>query len=78
MIAGWKEEIQRAYLNFLRGHPKATPSELATHLNLSEDCTIYCLTDLAREGKLRITGVELVPEAVFPMLGPAPTPPEDY
>ncbi len=94
MISGWKEEIQRDYLTFLQGHPKATPSELATHLNRSEGCTIYCLTDLAREGKLRITGVELVEEdtasfepqtvltpqraAVFPVPGPAPTPSEDY
>jgi len=94
MISGWKEEIQRDYLNFLRGHPKATPCELAMHLNLSEGCAIYWLTDLAREGKVRITGLELVEEdtasfepqtaltpqraAVFPVPGPAPTPPEDY
>ncbi len=62
MISGWKEEIQRDYLTFLRGRPNVTPSELATHLNLSESWVIYWLTDLAREGKVRITGVELVDE----------------
>ena len=62
MISGWKEEIQRDYLNFLRGRPKVTPAELAAHLNLSESSAIYWLTDLAREGKVRITGVELVEE----------------
>ena len=62
MIAGWKEEIQRDYLSFLRGRPNVTPAELATHLNLSESWVIYWLTDLAREGKVRITGVELVEE----------------
>jgi hypothetical protein len=60
MISGWKEEIQQDYLSFLRGHPKVTPAELAAHLNLSESWVIYWLTDLAREGKVRITGVELV------------------
>jgi hypothetical protein len=78
MIAGWKEEIQWDYLNFLRGHPKATLSEFATHLKLSEGCAIYWLTDLVREGKVRITGMELVRARAFPVSGPAPTPPEDY
>lgn len=41
-------------------------------------CAIYWLTDLAREGKVRITGVELVRAAVLPVPGPAPIPPEDY
>jgi hypothetical protein len=90
MISGWKEEIQRDYLTFLREHPKATPSELATHLNLSEGFAIYWLTDLAREGKVWVTGVELVEEdtasfepqialtpqrtAVFPVSEPVATP----
>ncbi len=78
MIFGWKDEIQQDYLNFLRAHSRATPSELATHLNQSERCAIYWLTDLAREGKVRITGVELVRAAVFPVPGPAPTPSEVY
>lgn len=62
MIHGWKEEIQRDYLSFLRGRPHVTPAELAAHLNLSESWVIYWLTDLVREGKVRITGVELVEE----------------
>ena len=62
MISGWKEEIQRDYLSFLRGRPHVTPAELAAHLNLSESWVIYWLTDMAREGKVRITGVQLVEE----------------
>jgi DNA-binding Lrp family transcriptional regulator len=62
MISGWKEEIQRDYLNLLRGRPHVTPAELAAHLSLSESWVIYWLTDLAREGKIRITGVELIEE----------------
>ncbi len=62
MISGWKEEIQQDYLGFLRGHPHVTPAEVAAHLNLSESWVIYWLTDLVREGKVRITGVELVEE----------------
>lgn len=66
MIPGWKEEIQQDYLEFLRTHHRASPSELAAHLELSESSIIYWLTDLAREGKVRILAVELVEEDALP------------
>ena len=50
MISGWKEEIQRNYLNFLRGGRNVAPAELAAQLSLSEGWVIY------------ITGVELIKE----------------
>jgi DeoR/GlpR family transcriptional regulator of sugar metabolism len=66
MIPGWKDEIQRDYLEFLRGHGKVSPAELAAHLNISECCVVYWLTDLAREGKVRILAAELVEESALP------------
>lgn len=60
MIPGWKEDILSAYLGILRQHPGATPAEVAAHLGVSEDCAIYWLTDLARDGRIRIGAMELV------------------
>jgi hypothetical protein len=66
MIHGWKDEIQRGYLQFLRERRRVSPPELAAHLNVSECCAVYWLTDLAREGKLRILAVELVEGGTLP------------
>jgi hypothetical protein len=66
MIPGWKEEIERDYLEFLRIHPQASPPELAAHLKLPERSVVYWLTDLARDGKVRILAVELVEEGALP------------
>jgi hypothetical protein len=66
MISGWKNEIQQDYLGFLRARGRVSPSELAAHLNVSECCAVYWLTDLAREGKLRILSVELVEDGTLP------------
>jgi hypothetical protein len=60
VIPGWKEDILSAYLCILRQYPGATPAEVAAHLRVSEGCAIYWLTDLARDGRIRIGSVELV------------------
>jgi hypothetical protein len=60
MIPGWREEVEGEYVAFLRVHGKATPGEVAARLGISECCAVYWLTDLAREGRIRILGVELV------------------
>ena len=63
MIPGWKDELQQDYLDFLRTHRTASPAEVAAHLNISESSAVFWLTDLAREGKVRLRAVELVEEA---------------
>lgn len=65
MIPGWKEDLQRDYLEFLRKRRRASPPELAAHLNVSEANAVYWLADLAREGKVRILAVELAEEATL-------------
>jgi hypothetical protein len=62
MIPGWKDEIEGAYVAFLKKHPKATPAQLAAHLGVQECCVIYWLTDMARDGLVRILDFELVEE----------------
>jgi len=66
MIYGWKKELQHDYLRFLNARGRVSPSELAAHLNISECCAVYWLTDLAREGKVRILAVELVEDGTLP------------
>ena len=66
MIPGWKDELEGEYVSFLKTRGKATPSEVAARLGISECCAVYWLTDLAREGRVRILGVELVEQGGTP------------
>lgn len=60
MIPGWKEEADAEYLRLLRESPTASPGDLAARLGVSECCVVYWLTQLARDGRIRITSVEVV------------------
>lgn len=66
MITGWKEEIEGEYLDFLRQFRRARPADFAAHFGVSECCVIYWLTDLAREGRIKILAFELVEEGGVP------------
>jgi hypothetical protein len=66
MIPGWKEEMADEYLKVLGDCPGASPGQLAAHLGISECCAVYWLTELAREGRLRILKVELVARGDLP------------
>jgi hypothetical protein len=66
MIPGWKEEFEGEYLQILREIPKASPSDFSLRLDVSECCAIYWLTELAKEGRVRILAVELVKDGEVP------------
>jgi hypothetical protein len=66
MIPGWEAETTGAYLRVLQTMNQATPRELATRLGVSECCAVYWLGELARQGRIRITGVEIVGEGSLP------------
>lgn len=66
MIPGWKEEIQAEYLQFLRENKRTTPADVAARFEVSECCAIYWLTELAREGRVRIPSVEFLEEGETP------------
>jgi len=66
MIPEWKEEIEGEYVEFLRAHGRATPADVAVRLGVSESYAIYWLTDLARNGRIRIVGFEVVEEEETP------------
>ncbi len=69
MIPGWKEEIEGEYLQILRESPGASPSDIATRLGVSEGIAVYWLTQLARDGRVRIHAIELVQEGKVPSVG---------
>jgi hypothetical protein len=66
MIPGWKDELEHEYLEFLGKTGPAAPRALAAHLGISECCAVYWLTEMAREGRIRILGVELVKPGEVP------------
>ncbi len=58
MIPDWKTKIEREYVRALRGRGSVTPREVAARLGISEDSAVFWLTELARDGQVRITGIE--------------------
>jgi hypothetical protein len=66
MIPGWKTKMQSDYLEYLRAHPGATPTDVASRFAITECRAIYWLTDLARDGRVRILAVEAVENGETP------------
>ncbi len=60
MIQGWKREVEGEYVKLMRRQPRLSPQEVAESLGISESSAVYWLTELAREGRVRIVTVELV------------------
>jgi len=73
MIPGWKEAIERDYLEVLRQHRQASPPELAARLKVSERSVVYWLTALARDGKVRILAVAPAEEGGLPCAPSSPS-----
>ncbi|HEY7676384.1 MAG TPA: hypothetical protein VIG69_04900 [Candidatus Methylomirabilis sp.] len=70
MIPGWKEELEAEYLEVLREGGRATPADLALRLGVSENSAVYWLTQLARDGRVRILGVEAIADGEIRSGGP--------
>jgi hypothetical protein len=66
MIPGWDKDTKDEYLQILQEIGSAVPRDFAMRLGVSECCAVYWLTELARQGRLRITGVEAVKEGDVP------------
>ncbi len=50
----WVYSIEQEILDFLKGHKKVDPDEVAKHFKLSRESVIFMLSKLAREGKIRM------------------------
>lgn len=48
----WLGEIEKEALAFLDGRGKADPAEVARHLRLKRESTVYILNKLAGEGRI--------------------------
>ncbi len=58
MIPGWKNQMKQDYLRALRDRRSATPHDVAAQLGVSDRTAVFWLTELARDGQIRITGIE--------------------
>jgi hypothetical protein len=66
MILSGEKDIEGKYLRILQELGSAVPRDLARRLGVSECCAVHWLTELARQGRLRITEVEAATEGVVP------------
>ena len=55
----WVKSIEEEILGLLKEKGSSVPSEIATKLKISEESAIFFISKMAREKKLRITGVNL-------------------
>lgn len=54
----WAYEMEQETLKFIRARGKASPDEVATHLNASPASAIFFISRLARERKVKLGKVE--------------------
>ncbi len=59
MIPGWQADMKQDYLRAVQELGSGTPDAIAVRLGVSEPTAVFWLTELAREGSLRIVAVEL-------------------
>ncbi len=58
MIPGWKNQIKEEYLRALRDRRALNPHDVADQLGVSDRTAVFWLTELARDGQIRIVGIE--------------------
>ena len=55
----WAKAVEGEILEFLKEQKTITPAEIAAKLKITEESVLFLVGKLAREGKLKITGVNL-------------------
>lgn len=55
----WMRSIEEEILGFLKEKGSSEPSKVAVRLKVSEESVLFFISKMAREGKLKITGVAL-------------------
>jgi len=55
----WAKAVEGEILEFLKEQQSSTPAQIAAKLKLTEESVLFLIGKLAREGKLKITGVKL-------------------
>jgi hypothetical protein len=55
----WVKAVEGEILEFLKEQKSSLPAEIAAKLKITEESILFLIDKLAREGKLKITGVKL-------------------
>ena len=55
----WVKAVEEEIIGLLKEKRSAEPSEIATKLKISEESALFFIGKMARERKLKITGVKL-------------------
>ena len=55
----WAKAVEGEILEFLKEQKTSTPAKIAAKLKITEESVLFLIGKLAREGKLKITGVQL-------------------
>jgi hypothetical protein len=55
----WVKAVEGEILAFLKEQKSSAPVEIAAKLKITEESVLFLIGKLAREGKLKITGVKL-------------------
>ncbi len=55
----WAKAVEEEIVGFLKEKGSSEPSEIAAKLKISEESALYFIGKMAREKKVKITGIKL-------------------
>lgn len=56
----WVKSMETSVLEFVKGKKKVSPQDIADHLNISLESSVFLINKLTRQGKLKIGSIETV------------------
>ena len=56
----WVKSMETSVLEFVKGKKKVSPQDIADHLNISLESSVFLINKLTRQGKLKIGSIEAV------------------
>ncbi len=54
----WVKSMETSVLGFVKGKKKVSPQDIADHLNISLESSVFLINKLTRQGKLKIGSIE--------------------
>jgi len=59
LFEDWVCEVEKEIMAFIRENNQVTPADIAKKLKISEDSSVFFISRLARQKKIKITGLEI-------------------
>ncbi len=56
----WVKSMETSVLSFVKGKKKVSPQDIADHLNISLESSVFLINKLTLQGKLKIGSIEAV------------------